>query len=311
LDFILGLDGGGTKTIAQIVDSKGRILTENESGSGNYKSVGIESAKTNINNAVLGAVKKLAVSDKIIFKSACFGLSGNDSCEDTNIYRNIIFNDKLKDYLNPASTIICNDTRIGLAAGSSSKNGVMIICGSGSNCFGINEEGKEAKANGWDYILGDEGSGYEIGIKALRALMRAYDGRGKSTLLSKTILEDLNIKDIQGLIKWAYTSSFSKDRIAALAKTVCRTAKMGDEISIKILEEEAKEALVSVVTVVNKLGLENKEFDFVFVGSVFKCERYFKNISMQELRDKFKKINFKPLTKKPVEGAIKLALENL
>jgi len=140
------------------------------------------------------------------------------------------------------------DTRIGLAAGSDSKNGVMIICGTGSNCFGVNEEGKEAKVNGWDYILGDEGSGYEVGTKALRALMKAYDGRGESTLLSKTILEDLNIKNVSELIRWAYGDPFFKDKIAAIAKTVCRTAEIGDKVSIKILK--AEEALVSVVTVV-------------------------------------------------------------
>ena len=206
---------------------------------------------------------------------------------------------------------MCNDTRIGLAAGSDSKNGVMIICGTGSNCFGVNEEGKEAKVNGWDYILGDEGSGYEVGTKALRALMKAYDGRGESTLLSKTILEDLNIKNVSELIRWAYKDSFSKDRIAAIAKTVCKTAEMGDKISKKILKEEADEAIISVKTVVDKLGLADKEFDLVFVGNVFKCEKYFKSVLMRKLKSKFTKINFKSLTKKPVEGAIKLALENL
>ena len=311
MDCILGVDGGGTKTTVQIADCNGKLITEEKSGSSNYKSVGIENAKININSAVLGAVRNLKASDKIFFKSSCFGLSGNDSREDKSIYRKIIFNSKIKHYLNSSKTIICNDTRIGLAAGSNSRNGIMIICGTGSNCFGINEEGKEAKVNGWDYILGDEGSGYEIGIKALRALMRAYDGRGSATLLSKTILEDLNIKNVSELIRWAYKDSFSKDRIAAIAKTVCRTAEMEDEVSIGILKEEADEAVLSATTVINKLNLTDKEFDLVFVGNVFKCEKYFKAFLMKKLKDKFPKINFKPLTKKPVEGAIKLALENL
>ena len=309
--YILGVDGGGTKTTVQVADSTGRLMIENESGSSNYKSVGVENARMNINNAILGAIRNMASSDKIIFKSSCFGLAGNDSCEAINIYHKIIFNSKIKNYLNPSKTIICNDTRIGLAAGSSSRNGIMIICGTGSNCFGINKEGKEVKANGWDYILGDEGSGYEIGIKALRALMRAYDGRGSDTLLSKTILEDLSISSVLELIEWAYSSPFSKDEIAAIAKTVCRTAEMGDKVSIKILEGEVAEAFISIVTVANKLELADKDFDLVFVGNVFKCEKYFKAVLMRNLRDRFKKINFKPLTKKPVEGAIKLALENL
>jgi len=310
LDYILGVDGGGTKTAALIADIKGNHMAESESGSSNYKSIGVKSAKENINNAVISVIENLGLRNKhkLIFKSTCFGLAGNDSNEDTKIYKEIIFNDVIEKYLDRNKIIICNDTRIGLAAGSDSKNGVMIICGTGSNCYGINEQGREAKVNGWDYILGDEGSGYEIGIKALRALMRAYDGRGESTLLSKTVLEDLNIKNISELIKWAYSDYFSKDRVAAIAKTVCKTAEMGDKISKKILKEEADEAIISVKTVVDKLGLADKEFDLVFVGNVFKCEKYFKSVLMRKLKSKFTKINFKYLTKRPVEGAIKLAL---
>jgi N-acetylglucosamine kinase-like BadF-type ATPase len=305
------VDGGGTRTIVQVADLSGEVVAESESGSSNYKSVGIKIAKENINKAVFKVIDLLNNSKEFTFKNACFGLSGNDSCEDRDIYHKIIFNSKIKDYLNPASTIICNDTRIGLAAGSNSKNGIMIICGTGSNCYGINEEGKEAKVNGWDYILGDEGSGYAVGIKALRALMKAYDGRGENTLLFKTILEDLNIKNVSELIRWAYIDSFSKDKIAAIAKTVCRTAEMGDRISIKILEEEAMEAVNSVTVVANKLNIADKKFDLVFVGNLFKCEKYFKSVLMKKLKSKFTQINFMPLTEKPVEGAIKLALGNL
>ncbi|GAG63824.1 unnamed protein product, partial [marine sediment metagenome] len=283
MDYVLGVDGGGTKTIVQVADLSGKVVAESESGSSNYKSVGIKIAKENINKAIFKAIDMLNNLKEFTFKDACFGLAGNDSNEDTKIYKEIIFNDVIEKYLDRNKIIICNDTRIGLAAGSDSKNGVMIICGTGSNCYGINEQGREAKVNGWDYILGDEGSGYEIGIKALRALMRAYDGRGESTLLSKTVLEDLNIKNISELIKWAYSDYFLKVRVAAIAKTVCKTAEMGDKISKKILKEEADEAIISVKTVVDKLGLADKEFDLVFVGNVFKCEKYFKSVLMRKL----------------------------
>ena len=312
MDYILGLDGGGTKTTTIIADNRGSSITSSEFGSSNYKSVGIKNARENINNAIISAIKNLGLKNehKLIFKSACFGLAGNDSNEDKKIYKEIIFNNIIERYLDENKIIICNDTRIGLAAGSNSKNGVMIICGTGSNCYGVNEQGKEAKVNGWDYILGDEGSGYEVGRKALKALMKAYDGRGEGTLLSETILEDLKVKNIPGLIKWAYNDSFFKDKIAAIAKTVCRTAEMKDDISIKILQEEANEAFVSIKAVTKKLNLIEKEFDLVFVGSVFKCEKYFKNVLIDKLKEKFPRINIMPLTKKPVEGAIKLALEN-
>lgn len=309
MDYILGVDGGGTKTTVVVTDIKGNSIAESESGSSNYKSVGMEIVRENISIAILKAIKKVNSFKKFTFKGACFGLSGNDFSEDRKIYRKIIFTGKIKNYLNPSKTIICNDTRIGLAAGSGSKNGIIIISGTGSNCYGINEKGEEAKVNGWDYILADEGSGYEIGLKALKALIRSYDGRGENTLLLKTILEDLKIKNVTELIKWAYSSSFLKEKIAAVAKTVCRTAKMKDRVSIRILKEEAQEAFLSIETVAEKLNLMEKEFDLVFVGSVFECEKYFKSVVMKNLKDKFPKINLMPLTRKPVEGAVKLAIK--
>lgn len=311
MDYILGVDGGGTKTFVQITDISGKVISESKYGSSNFKSVGIKAARENISKAILKAIKSINHSNKFTFKYACLGLAGNDTPMDDNTYRKIIFDSDIKDYMDPAHTITCNDTRVGLAAGSNSKNRIIIICGTGSSCFGINEEGKEAKANGWDYILGDEGSGYDIGLNALRACIRAYDGRGEKTLLSVTILEDLGIKSITELVDWAYSGTLFNNKIAALARTVCATAEKGDKISAKILKEAALEAVNSINAVVNKLNLADKVFDLVFVGKVFKCEKYFKSIVMEKIKNKFIKVNFVPLSEEPVQGAIKLALKNL
>ena len=312
MSYILGVDGGGTKTVIRITDFKGLTVSEYITGAGNYKSVGIKSAEINISNGILSAIKQInAESENIFFSSSCFGLSGLDSEQDGEIFKKMIFNNEIKKYIDPKKIIICNDSRIGLAAGSDSKNAVMIICGTGSNCFGINEEGQEAKANGWDYILGDEGSAYELGIKALRSVMRAFDGRGRKTLLSETILRDLNLNNITDLIEWCYNMPFSSERFAALTKTVCKTAELGDKVSIKLLSEEVKEALASISIVAKKLKLTDREFDIVYVGSVFRCEKYFRKVLTDKLKEKFPKIIFVPLNDKPVSGAIKMALKNL
>ncbi len=311
MNYILGVDGGGTKTTVQIASISGKKVAQAVSGSSSYKSVGINRAIVNLNTAVFDAVKKLKVPRDIYFISSCFGFAGNNTEEDLKIYKEIVFNKKLSSYLNPKRTIIYNDTRVGLEAGSENKNKIILIAGTGSNCFGINEVGKQARASGWDYILADEGSGYEVGLKALKAVMRAYDGRGKKTLLSKTILEELNLKDILDLIKWAYERPLPKDKISALAETVSNTAKMGDKVSIDILAEEAEEAVISVTTVANKLGFKDKDFDLVLVGGLFKCEEYFKNILINRLRENFPKIKSMPLVGNPAGGAVKMAIERL
>jgi N-acetylglucosamine kinase-like BadF-type ATPase len=312
MEYILGVDGGGTKTTVQIARISGEKVTQAVSGASSCKSVGVDKAIENLNAGVFGAIKNLEESlEDIYFVSSCFGFAGNIIEEDSKIYREIVFNKKLKNYLNQEKSLIFNDTRIGLEAGSDSKNKIILIAGTGSNCFGINEKGKQARATSWDYILADEGSGYEVGLKALRAVMRDYDGRGKKTLLSKIILEELNLKDILSLNKWVYGRPFSKDRIGSLAKTVCMTAEMGDKKSIDILTEEVEEAVISVVTVTHKLGFKNRDFDLVFVGGLFKCKKYFKDILISRLIENFPGINFKPLVANPAEGAIKLAIENL
>lgn len=310
MDYVLGVDGGGSKAIFQVADITGKVIKETVSGSTNYKSEGIKRATENLNLGILNAISNLNIHNNFIFKSACLGLSGLDSEQDLKIYEKIIFNKKIKSYLNPGNTIIYNDTKIGLAAGSNSKNKIILICGSGSNCYGVNENGEEASSNGWDY-LADEGSGYEIGIKALKSLVKAHDGRGEKTLLSSTILEDLNLEGFLDLINWYYKNHLSKEKIASLAKTVCRTAKMGDYVSKNILMEEVEEAAISVIAVANKLMLKRKIFDIVFVGNVFNCKRYFTNVLIEKLSNKFTGINFVPVIKSPVKGAIKIAIEKL
>ncbi|MEA2016011.1 MAG: BadF/BadG/BcrA/BcrD ATPase family protein [Actinomycetota bacterium] len=311
MEYVLGVDGGATKTVVQIVNLSGKVVSESEYCSSNFKSAGIKEARENLTRVVLNAIKKIDGQKDFVFKSACFGMAGYDTLTDGKKYHKMIFKSGIEKYLDPENTLIYNDTRIGLAASSNSANAIIIICGTGSNCLGVNERGKEVKVNGWDYILGDEGSGYAIGVKALKAVMRDYDGRGEETLLSGTIMEDLKIKSIPRLVSWAYGSAFFKVRIAALARTVCRTAEMGDETSIRILREEAGEAINSISIVVKKLGLAEKEFDLVFVGNVFKCDKFFKSVLMKEVKAKFKKVNFKPLTEKPVQGAVKFALDNI
>ncbi len=311
MDCILGIDSGGTKTIAWITSISGKLLAEGISGSGSYISVGQGNAIKNLNTSIFDAAKAVKPPGPVYFMSSCFGFAGNNIPEDHATYRKIVFNSGLKKYLNPDKCLIYNDTRIGLEAGSDNKNKIIVIAGTGSNCFGINEDGKEARTTSWDYILADEGSGYEVSIKALKAVMQAFDGRGEKTILSKSILEVLGLKNELDLSKWAYGQPFSKERIGSLAETVCKAAVSGDKTSIYILEESAEEVILSIKTVAGKLGLENKEFDLVFVGGLFNCKKYFKDIIASVLGEQFDKIVFKELVEKPVKGAVKLAIENL
>lgn len=308
--YILGVDGGGTKTTARIADKEGNTLGQGVSGASNYHSVGIEKAIMNLNQAINKAWSDSGLLPTV-FASCCFGFAGYNTELDRPSYERIVFNAQLTPLLNTDRVLIFNDTRVGLAAGSDCSNKVILIAGTGSNCYGLNQQGQQAKATGWDYILADEGSGYSMGLKALRAIMKAYDGRGPYTLLTDIILGHLGLESIDHLIMWTYQKPFSKDRIGDLSKQVCDAAENGDQVSQQILAEEAKEAVRSVSAVVEKLGLEGQGFDLVMVGGNFKCEKYFKQKLALDLKAKYPGIKFLPLTREPVHGAVKLAIENL
>ena len=312
MDYILGVDGGGTKTMIAVADLNGEIIIEKSIGSINFKSIGVDGAAKNFVQGIKSVIKELESDGSTpYFKSSYFGLAGLNTSYDKVVCVKIVLNESINSYLNLQKAVLCNDTVIGLAAGSMNKNKVIIICGTGSNCYGINEEDDEAKANGWDYILGDEGSGISMGIKTLRAIMQAYDQRGDETLLTKKVYEFLNINSVDELNKWTYDDTFSKDRFASLSLPLCETAEMGDKVAIKILKEEAEEVIKNVTAVVKRLHLEDKEFDLVFVGNNFKCIKYFQKIILKKLKDNFPNVNFIPLTSKPVIGAIRLAKKNL
>jgi N-acetylglucosamine kinase-like BadF-type ATPase len=313
LDYILGVDGGATKTVIRAKTTSNDSFIEMISGSSNYKSDGLNKARKNIISGIKNIVEKIRSDfdpEFNCFLSACFGLSGYDFENDKTVYNNIIFSCEIGCYFNPSKTIICNDTKIGLAAGSDKNDCVIFISGTGSNCYGRNSLGLEAKASGWDFVLGDQGSGYEIGIKALRALMKAYDGRGPDTLLKSTILSSLKIENISDLLQWVYCKPFSKNKISSIAKIVHKTVEMGDMESLRILNEEIDEIISAISTIADKLDLNNKDFDLVLMGSVFKNKKYFTDIIIDKIKSKYKKANVIYLLKPPVEGALKLALEN-
>jgi N-acetylglucosamine kinase-like BadF-type ATPase len=312
--YILGFDGGATKSITIVLDTDSGKKFEEMSGPTNFKAIGLEETEKNIVKPVSGLVKKIKGdlrSKDIFFQSACFGFSGCDLDEDLQIYKNILFQSEIGDLLDPDRTIVCNDAIVGLAAASQNKNRIILICGTGSICYGENGSGQKTRVNGWDYILGDEGSGYSISIKALRAAMQAFDGRGEKTCLPGMVLKSLGLDSEVDLVNWAYDKETSKEDIAAISVDVCKAAGEGDNVSIKILKDESLEAFKNVSAAVNKLELGDKCFDLVLAGSIFKCKKYFKVQLLGELKNKYKKINIKEFVNKPVLGAINIALEGL
>ncbi len=130
--------------------------------------------------------------------------------------------------------------------------GLLLVAGTGSMAWGRAEDGREARAGGWGRLLGDEGSGYDIGLRALRASVRAADGRGKQTKILARLLQQLGLRETEELVGW--TATADKSQIAALAPLAIELAEAGDGIATAIVETAAASLVSLVAALLTRLG---------------------------------------------------------
>ena len=152
-------------------------------------------------------------------------------------------------------TIIANDGELVLAAGTPDGWGVGVISGTGSIVLGRHPAGEMARAGGWGHILGDEGSGYAIGIAALRAVMCAFDGRGPQTALTAPVLAHWELPSPTALVGRVYREDVGPADIAGLARLVDAAAAGGDAVARTILAGAGRDLAITVEAVVRRLAL--------------------------------------------------------
>ncbi|KAH3762833.1 N-acetyl-D-glucosamine kinase [Pelomyxa schiedti] len=274
---VLGVDGGGTTTRTIVVDaSDPRSVTsaatatvlgeEIFTGASNPNSVGEEKARGIIQTGIQKALASAGCTpDEVV--GICLGMSGVDRPEDKVLVRGWV-----SECLGAMDNVIINnDASVALAnATGGILNGVVVISGTGTIAYGWDSAtGKSCRAAGWGPLLGDEGSGHDVGSLILRAVTSAEDGRGPSTLLHQAVLTRLELRQATDLIPWAYKSDDSWARIADLAILAVECAEKGDAVARSILEHAAKKLQNTVLTVINKLGLEHTAaIPIVFAGSL-------------------------------------------
>jgi len=162
-----------------------------------------------------------------------------------------------------------NDALVALVAGVGEAPGVVVICGTGSIAYGRNAQDQAARAGGWGYILGDEGSGYWIGRRALRAVARAADGRGPATALTARVLSHFAIRAPSELVGEIYDRQLRHHALAQVARLVQQAREQGDPVATQILEAAAHELVGAARSVVERLRMAGDAFDFVLAGGVF------------------------------------------
>ncbi len=225
-NLYLGVDGGGTKTHVVLINNKKDIVCESFAGPSNPLRVGIETAVTNIAEALNSACDSILKSPGDI-TSAVIGLAGVRRADLRERIRQ-----RIVESLEIPVTKVVTDAEIALFGTTLGKSGLVIISGTGSICYGKNSKGKTATAGGWGPIAGDEGGGISIAKEALQAIAKALDGRGKKTALNEVATEYFRASTPEDLIVAIYSPQMDSKRLAGFAKYVVKIAANGDEIAI-------------------------------------------------------------------------------
>jgi len=262
--MILGVDGGGTKTLAVAVDSAGRVVGTGRSGPSNYQVLGLDAAVRSLRSAVRSALSSVPRTERL--SRAVFGLAGADFELDRSRLERAL---AAMDELSGAPVVVRNDAEVALVGAVAGVRGVAVCAGTGAIAVGMDGLDRVARADGWGYLLGDEGSGYWIGLEALRAVVRREDGRARrGRELERAVLGSLQVEDAPALLDWTYGRPASVNDIAALAPLVLAAAAQGDPEAARIVHRAGERLGRATCAVVRRLGFSGEAFPLVALGGL-------------------------------------------
>jgi N-acetylglucosamine kinase-like BadF-type ATPase len=272
---VVGVDGGGTKTQAVVIDADLAILGEGLAGPSNPLRVGIANAAAAIREAIDQACQAadLRRTDLI---AAEIGLAGARRKELNARMREALLG------LGIGEIVVVGDADIALYGATEGEPGLIVIAGTGSICCGINARGKTNCAGGWGPIAGDEGAGAWIARRALRAIAHAVDGRGPATSLTGAACGYFHVSDASDLSTAIYAPTITNERLAGFGKFVIDAAKAKDRTAREILAEGGRELASAAAAVIRNLKLERETFQVAYVGGVFMAAGELVLASMRE-----------------------------
>lgn len=302
--LFLGIDAGGTKTHALLVDEKGQVLGQGHGGNGNHQTAGEEAARTHIEQACQSALRSAGATKEAV-DFAYFGLAGADREPDYAVLRPLIGS------LGYERNAIACDTMIAMRAGTHQSYGAVIISGTGFNSAARNKTGEELQYGGFGFLYGDgQGSGTDLAIHAFRSAIRSWDGRGEPTRLMELVPEYMGYTTVQQM--YDDVLDHNKRPPMALAKLVFQAAAEGDAVSIGILTEAGRELGNAVNALIQRLGMECDIFDVVLGGSVLSrgSSPHMVDAIRREVKAKAPHTRIVQLTVDPVIGAVLSAMDS-
>ena len=292
----VGIDGGGTKTRVCVVDSAGETGAAVEGGASNPISVGWEDAHERIVSLIEQGVAAVGGTPDGI-AALCAAVAGIDRPDQAARLRAL-----LHERFPAAEIVVVNDALAALASGTRGGSGVVLIAGTGTIAVGEDRGGRVVRAGGLGYLIGDEGSGFEIGRRGLIAAAQAAEGRGPTTALWPAAREVFGVEAAVDLVPAIYDRPHPVGTVASFARTVAALAD-SDAVAESILADAVEQHRRLIGAAFARLG-DTAEPAVVLAGGFYAQPSRWK----ERLQSMLPGCAWPPLTYSPAAGAVLRAM---
>lgn len=301
--YLVGVDTGGTKTRAIVLDQEFQLLGVGTSGPGNYHVAGVDGARNNVDAAIRQALSNAGVdtSERLV---GGFGMGTLDTDEDYDVISGF-----LDDLAYMDDRYIENDVITAYYALTAGDPGIVVVAGTGAMAYGVADDGTDSRSSGWGWLIGDEGSGFFAARRGLQAATRSYDGRGEQTVLIDAAVEYFDLNDFENIFGAVYEVLEHPKNIAPFAEHVVKAARDGDEVAQRIVGEAGEELATAALAVQQDLNLDGP----VCVGCVggFGTADIVADQFEAHVREQFSAVEFLDPVTHPVVGTVVIVSEAL
>jgi N-acetylglucosamine kinase-like BadF-type ATPase len=261
--FVMGIDGGATKTLAAVLDLDAKRVHFAHGGPSNEDAVGPQAAVQALFEVADEAIERTEISQSELAR-VVLAVAGTDT-------------EAIARHVRAARTedwIVVNDVVAAWAAATGANPGVGAIAGTGSNVFAVGPDGRGWRVGGWGHLLGDEGSGYWLGLHAIKAALHDRDASGPPTALSDAVVAFFGADSVEALATMVYSKPLTKRDIAAFAAEMQRIAQAGDAVALELYDRGARALGEQVAVAIGQTGLagdgaDARAFPVGLIGGVF------------------------------------------
>lgn len=293
--FLLGIDGGATKTLAAVLDLQRCRVHLGHGGPSNQDAVGVDAAGGALFQAADDALAAAGIDDDGL-DAAVLAVAGTD----TDAVVRHVHRQRSSEW------IVVGDVVGAWATATAARPGVGVIAGTGSNVFGVGSDGRAWRAGGWGHVLGDEGSGYWLGLQSLKAALRDREASGPATALSDAAVAYFHAASVEELAAAVYGRPLGKSEIAAFAIQTAELAERGDGVARALFRRGAGELAQQIAAVIEHTGLRG-EFPVGLIGSAFKAGAVFVEPLAEAVHARAPEARVVVVEMAPVGGSLLLA----